>query len=105
MEKYWLEENSINSSGFSDATIVRLKTNGAYDNNFGTAGIATIPGAFFCDMALLPNNNIIVAGGSTNAANLNNYIVYRLLSDGSLDPIFGANGSDDKYEQRQYDML
>jgi hypothetical protein len=46
--------NSFGISGFSDINIMRTKPNGNLDNSFGTAGIATIPGGFFCDMALLP---------------------------------------------------
>jgi uncharacterized delta-60 repeat protein len=85
--------NSFNSSGLSDAAIVRIKSNGKYDLNFGTAGISTIQGGFFCDMDFLPNGKIIVAGSGVSPSNFNNYIVYRLNPNGSIDNSFGNNGS------------
>ena len=85
--------NSFNMIGYSNIAIVRMKTNGTYDNTFGVAGIASIPGGFFCDMALLPNGKIIVAGSGVGPTNVNNYIVYRLNKNGSLDNSFGIGGS------------
>ena len=85
--------NSFNMIGYSNIAIARMKTNGAYDNTFGVAGIATIPGGFFCDMALLPNGKIIVAGSGVGPTNVNNYIVYRLNKNGTLDNSFGTGGS------------
>ncbi len=85
--------NSFNMIGYSDIAIVRMKPNGSYDNTFGVGGIATIPGGFFCDMALLPNGKIIVAGSGVGATNVNNYIVYRLNKNGTIDNTFGTGGS------------
>ncbi|MEO7209453.1 MAG: hypothetical protein ABIY35_00795, partial [Chitinophagaceae bacterium] len=85
--------NSFNTIGNSNIAITRLKPNGAYDNTFGTNGIATIQGGFFCDMALLSNGKIIVAGGGVGTKNVNNFIVYRLRKNGSPDTTFGVGGS------------
>jgi uncharacterized delta-60 repeat protein len=85
--------NSFGISGFSDINIMRTKPNGNLDNSFGTAGIATIPGGFFCDMALLPGGKIIVAGSGVGPTNANNFIVYRLTKTGLLDTTFGNGGS------------
>ena len=85
--------NSIDGIGNADIRIIRTKTNGAMDNTFGASGIATIPGGFFCDMALLPNGKIIVAGSGVGPTNVNNFIVYRLTKNGMLDNTFGIGGS------------
>ena len=85
--------NSFDLIGYSNIAIVRMKTNGTYDNTFGVAGIASIPNGFFCDMALLPNGKIIVAGSGVGPTNVNNYIVYRLNKNGTLDNSFGTGGS------------
>ncbi|MBX7107989.1 MAG: T9SS type A sorting domain-containing protein [Chitinophagales bacterium] len=85
--------NSFNSIGYSNIGIVRLKPNGGYDNNFGTGGIATITGGFFCDMALQSSGKIIVAGSGVGPTNVNNYIVYRLNKNGSSDTSFGDKGN------------
>ncbi|MGB3076969.1 MAG: T9SS type A sorting domain-containing protein [Chitinophagales bacterium] len=85
--------NSFNSIGYSNIAITRLKPNGAYDNTFGTAGITTITGGFFCDMALTSNGKIVVAGSGVGPTNVNNYIVYRLKKNGTPDTTFGINGS------------
>lgn len=85
--------NSFNMIGYSNIAITRMKPDGTMDNSFGTGGIATIPGGFFCDMALLPNGKIIVAGSGVGPTNVNNYIVYRLNKNGSLDNTFGTGGS------------
>ncbi len=85
--------NSFNTIGNSNIAITRLKPNGAYDNTFGTNGIAAIQGGFFCDMALLSNGKIIVAGGGVGTKNVNNFIVYRLRKNGSPDTSFGVGGS------------
>lgn len=44
-------------------------------------------------MALLPNGKIIVAGSGVGPTNVNNYIVYRLNKNGTLDNSFGTGGS------------
>ena len=85
--------NSFNMIGYSDIHIIRTKTNGNMDNTFGTGGVATISGGFFCDMALLPNGKIIVAGSGVGPTNVNNFIVYRLTKNGALDNTFGTGGS------------
>jgi uncharacterized delta-60 repeat protein len=85
--------NSFGNYGYSDISITRTKPTGDMDNTFGTAGIATIPGGFFCDMALLPGGKIIVAGSGVGPTNVNNFIVYRLKKNGMLDTTFGMDGS------------
>lgn len=85
--------NSFGNYGYSDISITRTKANGDMDNTFGTAGIATIPGGFFCDMALLAGGKIIVAGSGVGPTNVNNFIVYRLTKNGVLDNTFGTGGS------------
>ncbi|MBK6482410.1 MAG: hypothetical protein IPG01_04600 [Chitinophagaceae bacterium] len=85
--------NSFDQIGYSDIHIMRTKANGSMDQTFGTAGIATIPGGFFCDMALLPGGKIIVAGSGVGPTNVNNFIVYRLTKTGLLDTTFGNGGS------------
>ena len=85
--------NSFDMIGNSNIAIVRMKSNGSFDNTFGLGGITTIAGGFFCDMALLSNGKIIVAGSGVGPTNVNNYIVYRLNKNGTLDNTFGVGGS------------
>jgi hypothetical protein len=69
--------NSFGNYGYGDLVITRHKANGTLDNSFGINGMATIPGGFFCDMALLSGGKIIVAGSGVGPTNVNNFIVYR----------------------------
>ena len=85
--------NSFGQIGNTDIHIIRTKSNGSMDNTFGVGGIATIPGGFFCDMALLSGGKIIVAGSGVGPTNTNNYIVYRFTKNGVLDTTFGNAGS------------
>lgn len=85
--------NSFGIAGYSNLAIAKFKPNGNYVSNFGTNGIASIPGGFFCDMANAANGKIVVAGSGVGPSNNNNYIVYRFTKKGQLDPNFGNNGS------------
>ncbi|MBP9882799.1 MAG: T9SS type A sorting domain-containing protein [Chitinophagales bacterium] len=85
--------NSFGNYGYGDLVITRHKANGTLDNSFGINGMATIPGGFFCDMALLSGGKIIVAGSGVGPTNVNNFIVYRFTKNGVLDTSFGKSGS------------
>ena len=78
-----------------DAIVVRTTSTGALDSSFGAGGVDNIPfgGAFeqFNDLVLQPDGTI-VAAGSSGAVGTHDFIVARVLSDGSLDPTFDNDG-------------
>ncbi|MES3000239.1 MAG: hypothetical protein V4787_06065 [Pseudomonadota bacterium] len=78
--------------------LVRYGPNGAPDTSFGGTGTVVTPmltGNFsFTDaqgVAVQPDGKIIAAGVSTNGANYD-FLLIRLLADGTPDPSFGVGG-------------
>jgi uncharacterized delta-60 repeat protein len=90
-----------------DSELLRFDKNGALDTNFGNGGVLVTPIQVFA--LSLAKGGKIVAGGATDAdptTGLHSaFAVARYLSDGSLDPTFGAGtgmvstsfGTDDQY--------
>ncbi|WP_162902749.1 T9SS type A sorting domain-containing protein [Taibaiella koreensis] len=82
--------------------LVRLHTDGTYDNSFGTSGLGqyTIENgknAALWDMAIQSDNRIILAG-ATGSANLPSaedmsFALARINTDGTPDISFGTQGS------------
>lgn len=71
---------------------VRLNSDGSLDTSFGNGGITTLPpngGAW--GMVLQPNGDIVL-GGEQDGVVTRNFMVARLLPDGSADPAFGSRG-------------
>lgn len=79
----------------SDAILVRLLPNGAYDTSFGTAGKSIIQVLSSTDtiygMALQPDGRIVATGRAYNGSNYD-LCVLRFLDNGRLDTSFGTNG-------------
>jgi len=81
------------SVGFSRSFIARYNQNGYLDNTFGNNGVKIIDllnNGTACNLyyiALLPNNQIIAGGNTSNGATLSKF-----NSNGSLDSNFGNNG-------------
>ncbi len=72
---------------------IRINTNGSIDNSFGTNGykiIDTIIGT--ATTVKIQNDGKILIGGTTVEINNNNFGVYRLMPNGSIDTSFGFNG-------------
>ena len=80
-----------------DFAIIRLNSNGSWDNNFGINGmvVTSISGSkdYAQTMALQPDGKIITAGWTTNEGTfLNDFVLVRYESNGTLDTSFGTNG-------------
>jgi uncharacterized delta-60 repeat protein len=72
--------------------LARYHLDGSRDTSFGTDGkIAPLLGSTTAALAVLPAGRIVVVVGPT-ASWPRNWFLVRLLSDGSLDPSFGAGG-------------
>ncbi|HVJ61981.1 MAG TPA: hypothetical protein VM555_04640 [Tahibacter sp.] len=84
----------------SDMLVMRLLSNGAPDDTFGSHGRRTIGFDFTGTaarrhdvartLALQPDGKIVVAGASHTAAEGSYAAVARLTADGNLDPLFGT---------------
>ncbi len=83
---------SDSGSGNWDVAVVRFKSNGALDADFGTSGIVTTAvgsaGDFARAVAVDKYGKIVVAGNSYNGSN-QDFVVLRYNVDGTLDDEFG----------------
>lgn len=83
------------ASGARDFAMVRYQPNGALDPSFGAGGVVLTgsPGASqtLSAIAIQADGRIVVTGAS-NASGDWDLAVARYLTDGSLDPSFGAGG-------------
>jgi len=81
--------------GNRDAIVVRTTGSGALDSTFDSDGVVSVGFGNnfeqFDDVAIQPDGKIVVAGNS-GAAGVYDFIVGRLLPDGSLDPAFDGGG-------------
>jgi len=95
-DKIIVAGQSINSSFFSDFTLVRYNPNGTPDVSFGTNGklYADVGGRqdTFPIVLLQPDGKIVLVGISKNEADRNVISIFRFNSDGTPDTSFGTNG-------------
>jgi uncharacterized delta-60 repeat protein len=75
------------------SALVRYNRNGRLDSTFGTGGKVTVPfnagSDYLFAVALQSDGKIVAAGSSGEAA----FLVARFNPDGTLDQVFGTNGS------------
>jgi uncharacterized delta-60 repeat protein len=79
-----------------DFMIARLNADGTRDNSFGTAGLVTTPFGTLQDFAravVIQPDGAIVAAGQASSANVTDFGLVRLRSDGTFDSSFGGGGS------------
>ncbi len=82
-----------------EAVVVRYLPNGTLDSSFGTGGKAVFNlGAFvttFSSVKLQPDGRIVVGGSASAPSTSSNYdfVVARLLTNGTLDTSFNGTGS------------
>jgi uncharacterized delta-60 repeat protein len=79
--------------GFSAfSSLVRFNPDGSIDSGFGANGIQPFP--FFIPNAVLSTGDekIVLGGNLSDQSGINSFGVARLLSNGGLDPTFGAGG-------------
>lgn len=83
------------SSGIFNFTVVRLNSDGSFDNTFDSDGIIRLPVGTtnaFCQTVLFqPNGNIILTGYATFNDNLD-IVLTRITSSGVLDSTFDEDG-------------
>lgn len=78
-----------------DFALVRLHSNGSFDNSFGSGGKLTIPigsADDLCGSVILQKDGKIIAVGTSRLAVVNGFALARFNSDGSLDNTFSTDG-------------
>lgn len=87
---------AYNSSGTPDIAMARFNTNGTLDASFGTGGKVTTAVGSSYDygnaVVLQPDGKIVVGGLTRNAANDDDILLLRYLTNGILDSAFGSSG-------------
>ncbi|MBK6932511.1 MAG: hypothetical protein IPH12_17285 [Saprospirales bacterium] len=80
-----------NSNNLS--TIVRLTSNGAADNTFGTSGMVSFDGdvTALTDLVVLPDGKMVGCGTADQGSG-KLFCAFRRNADGSADNTFGVNG-------------
>ncbi|MCK6597619.1 MAG: hypothetical protein L6Q37_04585, partial [Bdellovibrionaceae bacterium] len=97
--------SSINSgTGYYEMALAKLTPSGSLDSSFGGLGLPsgsgksrwTIPGCtqvYLNSMALQSDGKIVVAGTCLNASSGNDFLIVRILANGSaLDTTFNSTG-------------
>jgi uncharacterized delta-60 repeat protein len=77
-----------------DFAVARIKTNGYFDNSFGTDGKVTVDfggNDTALAVALRPDGKIVVAGTTGKGAGYD-FALARINADGTIDSSFGAGG-------------
>lgn len=80
----------VTAGSYSKGGVARFLPDGTLDSAFGTAGFYS--GINGKDLALLPDDKILVVGYSRDKNNVLRNVVVRLLPDGKTDFSFGENG-------------
>ncbi|MCJ8277166.1 MAG: hypothetical protein HRT44_07180 [Bdellovibrionales bacterium] len=90
---------SVNGDGDTDMAVWRLNSEGQPDTGFATQGVFVHDNAAGGDgndagygVVVDSSNSIYVTGYSVNAGGNFDMVVWKLTSDGTLDPAFGAGG-------------
>jgi uncharacterized delta-60 repeat protein len=91
---------SLNTAGNYDMVIWRYTADGTLDTTFDSDGVVTHTNAaggtnksdYGRVITIDADGKILVAGYSGNSSNNNDMIIYRYLSDGTLDTTFGTGG-------------
>jgi uncharacterized delta-60 repeat protein len=83
-------------AGAEQLSLVRLMPDGKLDPTFGTNGLVERQlgdtSSLLTAVALQPDGKIVAAGYARSAGNPFDFVVIRLLSDGTMDPTFGTEG-------------
>jgi uncharacterized delta-60 repeat protein len=79
----------------TDFAIARYLPDGSLDTTFGTAGLALVDSGqpeYPAQIVELPNGNLLVAGTTSEGGVPLDFLLARLLPNGSLDTSFGTGG-------------
>lgn len=83
-------QNGLNNYDFA---LIRLNTDGSFDDNFGNNGIVTTDiGNDYANSVTLQQDGKIVLAGSTTSGTMYDFATLRYNEDGSADVTFGDNG-------------
>ncbi len=81
---------------FLDFTVARYTSSGALDTSFGTGGIVTAslgPGdCYVKDILVQEDGKLVMIGQCVDSTFMNNIVLFRLNTDGSIDSSFGSEG-------------
>jgi len=84
------------SSGIGHLLVCRFQSDGTFDNSFGGGGYVMLPtGTQSSDASMIlvqPDGRILVAGKTTETDGYTQFMVRRLLSNGTVDSGFGTDG-------------
>ncbi len=84
------------SSADNESAVIRLNTNGTLDTTYATNGILRFGfGSAHCqanNIAIQPDNKVVVAGYSTTTSSDHDFAVARINTDGTLDTDFSNDG-------------
>jgi|GEM_PF-1164951 len=85
---------STRVGGGPNVAVTRLLADGQLDPEFGTGGKVSlpIPGSTGYAVRIQPDQKIVIAGETEAGANNFDFLVIRLLPDGTPDPEFGTQG-------------
>lgn len=78
----------VSGGAAGECAIWRFSANGTPDIGFGSVGLATFSNYLSCQDIAVQNNKLIGTGFILNK----NDAVFRLNTDGTIDPSFGTNG-------------
>ena len=85
--------------GEANLAVVRMNTDGSYDNTFGTSGtsivdlgVLTSQGGFEPEIYIQADGKIVICGYTMEVPMENEMLVCRLLPNGALDASFGTGG-------------
>ena len=85
----------FNVGGTEQFTLFQFNLDGSVDTNFGSTGMAVPtqgPGNGRATCIAVQNDGKIVAGGWSRYGNKDQYFLFRVLADGTMDQSFGAAG-------------
>ncbi|MGE0640183.1 MAG: hypothetical protein AB7G12_01315 [Thermoanaerobaculia bacterium] len=85
--------NSLEVSGASSGTVVRLSSTGVFDSDYGYPDLALEEGSTVDNIALSSDRRIFAVGRiNANGAQTGGFFFARLLATGAFDDSFDANG-------------
>jgi uncharacterized delta-60 repeat protein len=90
---------AMSLGGEANLAVVRMNTDGSYDNTFGTSGTSIVDlgvldaqGGFEPEIYIQADGKIVICGYTMEVPMENEMLVCRLLPNGSLDAGFGTGG-------------
>lgn len=78
---------TLYGGGYSDTAVLRMNADGTLDTM-----LARMDAFYGTAFALQSDGKIVIAGSGPDATGTDDFVVVRLLADGSADPSFGING-------------